>query len=197
MKNQKESHIEIQGQPAVSADNNSTTELVDHNFSSNDGAGPELTFVTSLLFFAKGSYLNFLIVFLPLGIISHFSNWKGTVTFFLNFIALIPLAKMLGGATEEIALYTNETIGGLLNATFGNAVEMILSVIALSKGLVAVVKASLLGSILSNLLLVMGLSFLCGGLYYPEQTFNTTAAQTSASLLTVTVLSWVIPAMYY
>jgi Ca2+:H+ antiporter len=156
----------------------------------------ESTFKSSLLYFAKSSYLNLLIVFLPLGIIAHASNWKGEVVFFLNFIALIPMAKILGSATEEIALYTNETIGGLLNATFGNAVEMILSVIALSKGLVSVVKASLLGSILSNLLLVMGLSFLCGGIYYPEQKFNTTAAQTSASLLTLTVLSWVIPAMF-
>lgn len=171
-------------------DNSSTTNMIDP-----PSEDPNLTFKSSLLHFAKSSYLNLLIIFLPLGVASHFLNWKGEVVFFLNFIALVPLAKILGAATEEIALYTNETIGGLLNATFGNAVEMILSVIALSKGLVAVVKASLLGSILSNLLLVMGLSFLCGGIYYEEQTFNTTAAQTNASLLAVTVLAWVIPAM--
>jgi Ca2+:H+ antiporter len=181
--------------PPEPLDNSSTAEILQHPSADREEDYEDLTFKSSLLYFAKSSYLNFLIIFLPLGIIAHVLEWKGEVIFFLNFVALIPLAKILGSATEEIALYTNETIGGLLNATFGNAVEMILSVIALMKGLVSVVKASLLGSILSNLLLVMGLSFLCGGIYYPEQRFNTAAAQTSASLLALTVLSWVIPAM--
>jgi Ca2+:H+ antiporter len=181
--------------PPENLDSSSTAEIVQQPATDREEDYENLTFKSSLLYFAKSSYLNFLIVFLPLGIIAHVLEWKGEAVFFLNFVALIPLAKILGSATEEIALYTNETVGGLLNATFGNAVEMILSVIALTKGLVSVVKASLLGSILSNLLLVMGLSFLCGGIYYHEQKFNTTAAQTSASLLALTVLSWVIPAM--
>jgi Ca2+:H+ antiporter len=190
--NPKHSLVDLADEDRVTADHSSLTDILDHSSDNADN----LTFKSSLLYFAKSSWLNVLLIFLPLGIISHALNWKGQVVFFLNFIALLPLAKILGNATEEIALYTNETIGGLLNATFGNAVEMILSVIALTKGLVGVVKASLLGSLLSNLLLVMGLSFLCGGIYFPEQKFNTTAAQTSASLLALTVLAWVIPAMY-
>ena len=86
--------------------------------------------------------------------------------FLLNFIVLIPLAKLLGIATEEIALRTNDTVGGLLNATFGNLIEMIISILALQKGLLRVVQASLMGSILGNMLLVLGLSFLMGGLKY-------------------------------
>jgi len=109
---------------------------------------------------------------------------------------LVPLAKLLGFCTEEIALYTNQTMGALLNATFGNAIELILSIIALSKNLVLVVQSSLLGSILSNLLFVMGFSFLLGGLYHKEQTFNSTAAQTGASLLAMTCFSLIIPAVF-
>jgi Ca2+:H+ antiporter len=157
---------------------------------------PEPTFASSFKFFACSSYLNYLLVFVPLGVIAELLHWPGTVVFCLNFIALVPLAKILGLATEEIALRTNETIGGLLNATFGNAVEMILCVIALQNKYVRVVQASLLGSILSNLLFVMGFSFLMGGMYYPEQKFNETAAQTGASILAVTVMAWVIPAVF-
>lgn len=157
---------------------------------------PEPTVLSSLKFFAFSSYLNWLLVFVPFGVLAEVLHWPGTVVFCLNFIALVPLAKILGLATEEIALRTNETIGGLLNATFGNAVEMILCVIALQNRFVRVVQASLLGSILSNLLFVMGFSFFMGGLYYPEQQFNETAAQTGASILAVTVLAWVIPAVF-
>lgn len=83
--------------------------------------------------------------------------------FTFNFLAILPLAMILGKATEDIALHTNETIGGLLNATFGNAVELILSINALRAGLLDVIKATLVGSILSNLFLVLGISLLCGG----------------------------------
>lgn len=88
-------------------------------------------------------------------------------------------------------------IGGLLNATFGNAVELIISIISLSQNLVIVVQASMLGSILSNSLLVLGMCFLCGGYKYKEQTFNATAAQTSASLLFTSVVSLLLPAAFY
>ena len=157
---------------------------------------PEPSLYASLVFVAKSSLVNYLLIFVPIAILAEVLHWPDTAVFFLNFIALIPLAKILGLATEEIALRTNETLGGLLNASFGNAVEMILSVIALKKGLIRVVQASLLGSILSNLLFVVGFSFLLGGIKFPEQSFNVTAAQTSASLLAVTVMSWVIPAVF-
>ncbi|KAG1440539.1 hypothetical protein G6F56_011878 [Rhizopus delemar] len=142
------------------------------------------------------SYVNVLIVFVPIGIASHFV-WSPTVTFILNFLAIIPLAKLLGYATEDIALRTGEVIGGLLNATFGNAVELIISIISLTQNLVVVVQASMLGSILSNLLLVLGMCFWGGGYYYKTQHFNKTVAQTSASLLFISVASLLIPASFY
>eukprot|EP00930_Biecheleria_cincta_P003981 TRINITY_DN104889_c0_g1_i1.p1 TRINITY_DN104889_c0_g1~~TRINITY_DN104889_c0_g1_i1.p1 ORF type:complete len:517 (+),score=85.67 TRINITY_DN104889_c0_g1_i1:192-1553(+) len=115
----------------------------------------------------------------PLGIASHFLNWGDAWTFWLNFFALVPLAKILGDATEELAASLhNDTVTGLLNATFGNAVEMIVSVQSIRGNLLSIVKASLLGSVLSNTLLVLGTAFLLGGLtssskkYGPFHSFN-------------------------
>ncbi|KAI9017991.1 Sodium/calcium exchanger protein-domain-containing protein [Phycomyces nitens] len=142
------------------------------------------------------SWLNLLLIFIPFGITSHFL-WSPTVTFVLNFISIIPLARMLGFVTEDISLRTGEVIGGLLNASFGNAVELIISIIALKKNLVVVVQASMLGSIISNLLLVLGMCFIAGGVRFKEQSFNVTVAQTSASLLFIAVSSLVIPAAFY
>lgn len=105
-----------------------------------------------------------LLVAFPLGILAHVQQWGPLWGFWLNILALVPLAKILGDGTEELAAaIKNDTISGLLNATLGNAVEMILSVQTLRKGLLDVVKATLLGSILSNILLVLGTSFLLGG----------------------------------
>ncbi|KAI8093407.1 calcium/proton exchanger, partial [Halteromyces radiatus] len=143
-----------------------------------------------------GSYLNVLLIFIPFGIVSKFF-WGSTATFVLNFIAIIPLAKLLGDVTEDIALRTGEVVGGLLNATFGNAVELIVSVIALSQNLVVIVQSSMLGSILSNLLLVLGMCFWLGGYRYKEQVFNVTVAQTSAGLLFIATASLLMPAAFY
>ncbi len=105
------------------------------------------------------SWLNILLVTAPLGILAHFLHWSPVAVFLLNFAALIPLALLLGEVTEDLAVRFGSTIGGLLNATFGNVVELILSIAALTKGLYVVIAASLIGSILSNLLLVLGNSF--------------------------------------
>jgi len=107
---------------------------------------------------------SLLLLAMPLGVASHLYDWGPLATFWFNIIALVPLAKILGDGTEELAAaIKNDTISGLLNATLGNAVEMIISVQTLRKGLLDVVKATLLGSILSNILLVLGTSFLLGG----------------------------------
>ncbi|ORX54456.1 calcium/proton exchanger [Hesseltinella vesiculosa] len=143
-----------------------------------------------------GSWLNALLIFIPFGIVSHFF-WGPTPTFVLNFIAIVPLAKMLGDVTEDISLRTGEVVGGLLNATFGNAVELIVSVIALSQNLVVIVQSSMLGSILSNLLLVLGMCFCLGGYRFKEQVFNVTVAQTSAGLLFIATASLLMPAAFY
>ena len=102
------------------------------------------------------SWMNILLVMAPLGILSHYLHWGPIAVFLLNFAALVPLALLLGEVTEDLAVRFGATIGGLLNATFGNVVELILSVAALTKGLYVVIAASLIGSILSNLLLVLG-----------------------------------------
>jgi len=122
------------------------------------------------------------------------THQNDTAVFIVNFVAIIPLAKLLGDATEELALHTNQSVGGLLNATFGNAVEIIISIFALKAGLIRVVQSSLIGSILSNLLLVLGMCFLAGGLYHSELNFNQTAAQTSAGILFISVLGVMMPA---
>ncbi|TQV96512.1 hypothetical protein V2A60_003095 [Cordyceps javanica] len=143
------------------------------------------------------SWINVLLFAAPVGIaLNYVHSVSPTVVFVVNFIAIIPLAAMLSFATEEIALRTGETLGGLINATFGNAVELIVAIIALIKGEIVVVQTSLIGSILSNLLLVMGFCFFFGGLRRREQHFNTTVAQTAASLLALAVASVIVPTVF-
>ncbi|KAK4193764.1 putative vacuolar cation/proton exchanger [Podospora australis] len=143
------------------------------------------------------SWINVLLIAAPVGIaINYIPAVSRVAVFVVNFIAIVPLAAMLGFATEEIALRTGETVGGLLNATFGNAVELIVAVIALAKNEVVIVQTSLIGSILSNLLLVMGMCFFFGGLRRQEQYFNTTVAQTAASLLALAVAGVIIPTVF-
>eukprot|EP00914_Ancora_sagittata_P012094 GHVO01023356.1.p1 GENE.GHVO01023356.1~~GHVO01023356.1.p1 ORF type:complete len:444 (-),score=51.85 GHVO01023356.1:74-1405(-) len=137
--------------------------------------------------------LNALLIFVPIGFIAGMRGWDDLLIFGLNFIAMVPLASLLGTATEELALHTGDLIGGLLNATFGNAVEMVITVQSLRRGLVKVVQGTLLGSILSNLLLVLGMSFLAGGLYFHVQKFNAQGAACSTSLLLLASLGIVCP----
>ncbi|KAI9368535.1 Sodium/calcium exchanger protein-domain-containing protein [Aspergillus egyptiacus] len=142
-------------------------------------------------------YVNVLLVFVPLGIIAGALKWDSTAVFALNFLAIVPLASLLSFATEELAATMGQALGGLMNATFGNAVELIVSIVALKDNQIRVVQASMLGSILSNILLVLGCCFLVGGIRYPEQSFNTTVASTMSSLMTVSSASLIIPATLY
>ncbi|SBT39316.1 cation/H+ antiporter, putative [Plasmodium ovale wallikeri] len=137
--------------------------------------------------------LNVLLIFLPIGILSYLIGCKDIYIFFFNFMALIPLSALMGHVTEDLALHTGEIIGGLLNATFGNLMEMIFSIQALNAGLINVVQGTLLGSILSNLLLVLGMSFFAGGLYHHVQKFNEKGATCSTSLLLLSSLAITIP----
>ncbi|CAB4398787.1 unnamed protein product [Rhizophagus irregularis] len=157
---------------------------------------PPPTFGKSLKLIVKNSWLNILLIFVPLGYIADALEMSDTWVFFLNFFAIIPLAKLLEFGTEDISLRVGQTIGGLLNATFGNAVELIVSIIALKEGQIRVVQASMLGGIVSNLLLVLGLCFVCGGCYHKVQTFNKTAAQTTSSLMTLACIGLIIPAAF-
>ncbi|SCN58617.1 cation/H+ antiporter, putative [Plasmodium chabaudi adami] len=139
--------------------------------------------------------LNILLLFIPIGILSYLLGTPDIYIFFFNFMALIPLSALMGSVTEDLALHTGEIIGGLLNATFGNLMEMIFSIQALKAGLINVVQGTLLGSILSNLLLVLGMSFFAGGLYHHVQKFNEKGATCSTSLLLLSSLAITIPSV--
>lgn len=141
-------------------------------------------------------FLVLLVVALPAAIISNFVI-GGTTTFILCGVALIPLARMMGEATEVISHKLGAGLGGLMNASFGNAAELIIAFAALRQGHIDVVKASITGSILGNILLVLGMSVLAGGLKYRVQKFNTTAAMSGASLLFLALVSLVIPDLFH
>src|SRR5512136_2435124 len=117
--------------------------------------------------------------------------------FFAACLAILPLAGWLGKATEHLADKTGEGIGGLLNATFGNAAELIIALAALHKGLYEVVKASLTGSIIGNILLVLGASFLAGGLKFKIQKFNETATRIQSTNLMLAAAAFILPAAYH
>ena len=147
--------------------------------------------------------LNWLLLAVPITV--YFSLIAGDtgMSFIFSMIAIMPLALLMGHATEEIALRTSESLGGLLNATFGNAVEIIIASLAIytaannadqADTMITVVQASLVGSILGNLLLVLGLSLLWGGINHQKQTFNQPALSMSGSLLLLAVLAMLIPA---
>ncbi len=141
--------------------------------------------------------LNYLLIFVPVPIISQYLGWPAAITFFSACLGIIPLAGLMGKATEHLSERIGDAPGALLNATFGNACELIIGFAALRAGLQEVVKASIIGSIIGNTLLVLGGSILAGGLKYPVQTFNRTAATTSATLLAVAAISLVVPAVFH
>lgn len=135
-----------------------------------------------------------LLIFVPISLLSHYVfHWGELVQFALACLAILPLAAWMGTATEELAVVVGPTLGGLLNATFGNAAELIIAIAALRSGLLEVVKASLTGSIIGNLLLVMGLSMLLGGLRYKEQSFQPVVARVNASAMNLAVIALLLP----
>ena len=146
-------------------------------------------------------------VAIPLAFVAHWlrighgsaawRTWEPLITFGLSGLAVVPLAQLMGEATAHLSERAGPTWGGLLNATFGNAAELIIAIIALSKGLNDIVKASLTGSILGNLLLVSGAAMLAGGWRRESQTFGRATAQTSSSLLAVAVTAMLFPAIFH
>lgn len=143
--------------------------------------------------------LNWLLVFVPVAVCLRFvpALENPTALFVVSCLAIIPLAGLMGRATEHLAEHLGQGVGGLLNATFGNAAELIIALFALSKGLEGVVKASITGSIVGNVLLVLGMSVLGGGLKYPEQKFNRTAAGVTATALTLAAIALIIPTVFH
>jgi len=164
--------------------------------------GPAPGFLKSLLAIIKSSWLNVLLVFIPLSWALHFAfpssnDNKDTLVFVFSFLAIIPLAKLLAFATDELSKRVGQTLAGLINATLGNAVELIVAIIALVKCELTIVQSSLVGSILSNLLLVLGMCFFAGGLKFSEQGFGVSITQLNSSLLTISVIAVLLPAAFH
>jgi Ca2+:H+ antiporter len=138
-----------------------------------------------------------LLLFTPTTIVGAVFGFSPSVLFFFSALAIVPLAKFIGQATEELSARSGPALGGLINATFGNATELVIGLFAIRVGLVEVVKASLTGSIIGNLLLVLGTAMFAGGVRYKAQTFNRTAARASASTLLLAVIAITIPAIFF
>lgn len=175
--------------------------LPDEIISKNEKAVANGNIFTRTLLISKSiifaSYLNVLLIFVPAGIAVKFANLDPRIVFGVNATAIIPLAGLLSHATESVAQRMGDTVGALMNVTFGNAVELIIFIIALYKDEIRIVQASLLGSILANLLLILGMCFLVGGLRYLEQLYNSKVTQLSACLLSLSVMSLLLPTAFH
>jgi len=146
----------------------------------------------------SAAVLNWLLIFVPVTIALDFLSPESHTWIFLSAcLAIVPLAGRLGDATEQLAYHTGDAIGGLLNATFGNAAELIIAIMALRQGLYPVVKASLTGSIIGNTLLVFGAAALAGGLRHKQQKFSRTGACSQATLLTLAAIGLIVPAAFH
>jgi Ca2+:H+ antiporter len=142
-----------------------------------------------------GKLFLWMLLFIPLAAFSTYLH-NGVLTFILSILAIIPLARIIGFSTKEIAIQTNPTIGGLLSATFGNVIELVIAIIALSEGLIRLVQASIIGSIIGNILLLIGLSVFAGGLRYKHQRFNNRTAGVSSTMLIIAVVGLTIPSLF-
>ncbi|MBP72843.1 MAG: calcium/proton exchanger [Euryarchaeota archaeon] len=156
----------------------------------------------------RDSKLNLLLIAIPITVYFAYVAHDESMAFFSSLVAIMPLAFLMGRATEEIALRTSESLGGLLNATFGNAAEMIIAILAIREAsravsgseteelMVNLVQASLIGSILGNLLLVMGLAFVWGGVHYTEQKFSDSQVSSNGSLMLLAMMVLIIPSVF-
>ncbi|CUN81468.1 calcium/proton exchanger [Clostridium sp. NSJ-49] len=140
--------------------------------------------------------LKFMLIFIPISIVGKFMNFSPSIMFILAALSIIPLAGLMGEGTEEISFYSGPKIGGFLNATFGNATELIISFFALKEGLFEVVKSSISGAIIGNILLVLGASMFAGGLKHKVQKFNINVVETTSSMLLFAVIGLCIPAVF-
>ncbi|MGX8773921.1 MAG: calcium/proton exchanger [Bacillota bacterium] len=141
-------------------------------------------------------YLSILLVFLPVSIIGKMMGLSDPLLFVFSAFAIIPLAGLMGKSTDVISCFCGQKIGGLLNATFGNATELIIAFVAMRAGMFDVVKASLAGSVIGNILLVLGMSMLAGGVKYKTQIFNRNSINITSSMLLLAVLGLCIPAIF-
>lgn len=144
---------------------------------------------------SKSSILYFLLVFTPIAVILEFVHADHIVIFLISSVALIPLAKLIGDSTEHLSLHYGPTLGSLLNVTFGNAAEIIIAIVAINAGLIDLVKASITGAILGNILLIFGLSILAGGIRYKEQYFSQENVGLQSSMLFLAIIGLAVPSV--
>jgi Ca2+:H+ antiporter len=141
--------------------------------------------------------INWLLIFVPITLVlERFDGTPAPLVFFSAGIAIVPVAALIVRATEQLATRTGDAIGGLLNATFGNAPELIISLVALRAGYLDMVRASLVGAILANLLLALGVAFLTGGLRFHDQKFNPTAARAYSTMMFLAAISMSVPSAF-
>ena len=141
-------------------------------------------------------FLRFFLVFVPLALVAEWLLHAPALVFVFACLGLLPLAGLMGEATEQLARRTGERVGGLLNATLGNAAELIITIVALRAGKIELVKASIVGSILGNLLLILGFSLLVGGLKNGLQRFDSRAAGTASTMMLLSVIGLLIPTLF-
>jgi Ca2+:H+ antiporter len=141
--------------------------------------------------------LNYFIIFIPIAVGLSWFGASPLLVFATAALTIIPLSKIVGSSTETLGTYLGSTLGGLLNASMGNAPELIIGIFALKNGLITVVKASLTGSIIGNLLLTLGLAMFAGGLRYPRQKFNIHSARLSMSMMFLAVAGLMVPALFH
>lgn len=146
--------------------------------------------------YLRANPLSFLLVLLPIAVVARYANWPALVVFIAAALGVIPMAGYIGEATEVLAEHTGPRIGGLLNATLGNAAELIITLVAIRAGLLELVKASITGSILGNLLLVMGVAMVVGGARHGVQRFDRQQAGNNAILLILAIMALVIPSLF-
>ncbi len=142
---------------------------------------------------SKSSLIYLLLIFTPIAIALEFMNTDHIVMFVVASVALIPLAKLIGDSTEHLSVHYGATLGSLLNVTFGNAAEIIIAIVAINAGLIDLVKASITGAILGNILLIFGLSILAGGIRYKEQYFSQENVGLQSSMLFLAIIGLAIP----
>jgi Ca2+:H+ antiporter len=151
--------------------------------------------VNKVITFVRENPTIILLMAFPFAILGEVLNWSPVTVFALAAIAIIPFAGLIGAATEALAHHTGPKVGALLNATLGNAAELIITIVAIREGLLELVKASITGSILGNLLLVLGMSILLGGLRHGVQSFSRRQASTNSIMLVLTVIILLIPSL--
>ena len=143
----------------------------------------------------KSSILYLLLIFAPISFLLDQLDSNATLIFIVSILSLIPLAKLIGDSTEHLASHYGSTVGSLLNVTFGNAAEIIIGIIAISAGLIDLVKASIIGAILGNIMLIFGLSMIVGGFRHKEQSFNRENAGLQSSMIFLSIIGLAIPTL--